>query len=107
MWGHPPPRSARASAKCPVATAPVVVYPGKFGESTVQREFLKGVMLNISSTDSLLPAKLEIAERVVAQFSESFVMNRQPGKGCHYYFDLQESKLPARVMSRLQMTPGL
>lgn len=89
------------------ATMPVLVYPGQFGESTVQREFLKGVMLNISSTDSLLPAKLEIAERIVAQFSEFFVMNRQPGKGCHYYFDLNEGKLPARVMSRLSMTPGL
>ncbi len=89
------------------ATTPVVVYPGKFGESTVQREFLKGVMLNISSTDSLLPAKLEIAERIVAQFSEFFVMNRQPAKGCHYFFDLDENKVPARVMSRLKMTVGL
>jgi hypothetical protein len=89
------------------ATAPVVVYPGKFGESTVQREFLKGVMLNISSTDSLLPAKLEIAERIAAQFSEFFVMDRQPAKGCHYSVDLNEGKVPARVMSRQQMTPGL
>ena len=89
------------------AITPVVVYPGKFGGSTVEREFLKGLMLNISSTDSLLPAKLEVAERVVAQFSEFFVMNRQPAKGCHYYFDLNEGKVPARVMSRLQMTPGL
>ena len=89
------------------AGAPVVVYPGKFGESTVQREFLKGVMLNISSTDSLLPAKLEIAERIVAQFSEFCVMNRQPAKGCHYYFDLNEGNAPARVISRLQMTSGL
>jgi hypothetical protein len=89
------------------ANTPVVVYPGKFGESTVEREFLKGVMLNISSTDSLLPAKLEIAERVVAQFSEFFVINRQPAKGCHYYVALNEGKAPARVMSRLQMTPGL
>ena len=89
------------------AITPVVVYPGKFGGSTVEREFLKGLMLNISSTDSLLPAKLEVAERVVAQFSEFFVMNRQPAKGRHYYFDLNEGKVPARVMSRLQMTPGL
>jgi len=89
------------------AGTPVVVYPGKFGESTVQREFLKGMMLNISSTDSLLPAKLEIAERIVAQFSEFFVMNRQPAKGCHYYFDLHDDKLPARVISRLKMPPGL
>lgn len=89
------------------ATGPVVVYPGKFGESTVQREFLKGLMLNISSTDSLLPAKLEVAERVVAQFSEFFVMNRRPAKGCHFYFDLDEGKMPARVLSRLPATPGL
>ena len=89
------------------AATPVVVYPGKFGESTVQREFLKGLMLGISSTDSLLPARLEIAERVVAQFSEFFVINRQPAKGCHYFFDLSNGNGPARVMSRLQMTPGL
>ena len=89
------------------AIPPVVVYPGLFGESTVQREFLNGLMLNVSSTDSLLPVKLEIAERIVAQFSEFFVINRQPAKGCHYYFDLNAGKVPARVMSRLQMTPGL
>jgi len=106
VWGEMGRLFAYAEEKG-FAASPVVVYPGKFGESTVQREFLKGVMLNISSTDSLLPAKLEVAERVVAQFSEFFQMSRQPGKGCHYYFDLDENKLPARVMSRLPMTPGL
>jgi hypothetical protein len=89
------------------ATTPVVVYPGTFGESTVQREFLKGVMLAISSTDSLLPVKLEIAERIVSQFSEFFALNRQPAKGCHYFLDLNAGKAPARMMSRLRMTPGL
>lgn len=88
-------------------TTKVEVYPGKFGDSTVQREFLKGLMLAISSTDSLLPAKLEIAERVVAQFSEFFVLSRQPAKGCHYYIALTTGKGPARMVSRLQMTPGL
>jgi len=85
----------------------VEVYPGKHGESTVQREFLTGLMLAISSTDSLLPAKLEIAERVVAQFSEFFVLSRQPTKGCHYYTDITTGKGPARMVTRLQMTPGL
>ncbi|MEK6211367.1 MAG: hypothetical protein AABM64_13535 [Pseudomonadota bacterium] len=89
------------------AAAKVEVYPGKFGESTVQREFLKGLMLAISSTDSLLPMKLEVAERVVAQFSEFFVIQRQPGKGCHYFIDISTGQGPARMVSRLQMTPGL
>ena len=85
----------------------VEVYPGQHGESTVQREFLTGVMLAISSTDSLLPAKLEIAERVVAQFSGFFVLSRQPTTGCHYYTDITTGKGPARMVTRLQMTPGL
>ena len=106
IWGQMGKLYAYAEDKG-FATAPLTVYPGTFGASTVQREFLKGVMLNISSTDSLLPAKLEIAERIVAQFSEFFVMSRQPAKGCHYHFDLNEDKLPARVLSRLPMTPGL
>lgn len=97
---------AYAEEKAFVATK-VEVYPGKFGDSTVQREFLKGLMLAISSTDSLLPAKLEIAEKVVVQFSEFFVLSRQPAKGCHYYIDLTTGKGPARMVSRLQMTPGL
>jgi len=87
--------------------AKVEVYPGKFGDSTVQREFLKGLMLAISSTDSLLPPKLVIAERVVAQFSEFFVLQRPPGKGFHYYIDISTGKGPARMVSRPQMTPGL
>ena len=106
IWGQMGKLFAYAEDKG-FATAPLTVYPGTFGASTVQREFLKGVMLNISSTDSLLPAKLEIAERIVAQFSEYFVLSRQPAKGCHYSFDLNEDKLPARVLSRLPMTPGL
>lgn len=89
------------------ATVPVVVYPGKFGESTVQREFLKAMMLAISSTDSLLPAKLEVAERIVAQFSEFFVLQRQPGKGCHYFVELGSDKPPARMVDRLQPSPAL
>jgi hypothetical protein len=89
------------------ADTSIVVYPGKFGESTVRREYLKAAMLGISSSDSLLPVKLEIAERIAAQFSEFFLMSRQPAKGCHYYVDLTENKPPARTLSRLQMTPGL
>ncbi|HEV8647315.1 MAG TPA: hypothetical protein VGR01_17275 [Burkholderiales bacterium] len=97
---------AHAEEKGFVATK-VEVYPGKFGASTVQREFLKGLMLAISSTDSLLPMKLEVAERVVAQFSEFFVLSRQPAKGCHYYIDLTTGMGPARMVSRLQMTEGM
>jgi hypothetical protein len=89
------------------ATAAVVVYPGAHGESTAQREFLKAMMLTVSSTDSLLPAKLEVAERIIARFSEFFLLQRQFGKGCHYFIELGAGKMPARVVERPKASEAL
>jgi hypothetical protein len=83
------------------------VYPGAFGESTVQREYLKALMLTMSATDSLLPRKLEVAERLIAQFCDQFVLQRQPAKACHSAVDLQTAKPPARVVARVSPTASL
>jgi hypothetical protein len=83
------------------ATKTCTVYPGAHGESTVQREYLKALMLAMSATDSLLPRKLELAERLVAQFSDAFVLQREPTKGCHYYVDLLAAKPPARLVAKV------
>ena len=77
------------------------VYPGAHGEGSVQREYVKALMLCMSATDSLLPRKLEVAERVVAQYSEHFVLQKQPTKGCHYHVDLSAGKPPARMIARI------
>ena len=81
------------------------VYPGAWGDSTVQRELLKALMLGMSATDSLLPRKLEVAERIVAQFSEYFVLQKQLAKGCHYHVDLAVARPPARLVARLTNAP--
>jgi len=106
LWGDLCKLYAYADEKS-FADTRVEVYPGQFGESTAKREFLKSMMLSISATDSLLPAKLEIAERVIAQFSEYFVLQRQPAKGAHYFVDLAASKSPARMIQRIEMKPSL
>jgi hypothetical protein len=81
------------------------VYPGAPGESTVQREYLKALMLSMSSTDSLLPRKLDVAERLVAHFADQFVLQKQPAKGCHYVVDLQVAKQPARLVAKVSSGP--
>jgi hypothetical protein len=81
------------------------VYPGVWGESTVQREYLKALMLGMSATDSLLPRKLELAERIIAQFSEFFVLQKQLAKGCHYHVDLSMARPPARLLARVTNAP--
>lgn len=76
----------------------VSVYPGLHGESSVQREFLKTLMLAMSSTDSLVPLELEVAERLVAYFGDRFILTGEPFEDCHFSFDLSMRKPPARVL---------
>ncbi len=78
------------------ATSAIAIYPGAHGSGTVQREFLKALMLSASSTDGLPPVKQEIAERAVAYFAESFKISTSPD-GCSHCFDLAAAKPPARM----------
>ncbi len=89
------------------AAGKVTVYPGVWGESSVQRELLKVFMLSVSSTDSLSAIQVEIVERVCAQFSEFFVMQKQASTGCHFWIDLSAQRPPARLADRLALSPTL
>ena len=73
--------------------------------SSVSRGKRVSPMLSMSATDSLLPLKLEVAERLVAQFGEHFVIQKQAAKGCHYVVDLQVAKRPARVVHEFLIEP--
>lgn len=76
----------------------VAIYPGAHGGGSVQQEFLKAVMLGISSTDGLSPMRQEIAERAVAHFSPGFRIGRAPEAGCGYCFDIAGGKPPFRLI---------
>jgi len=81
-----------------VATLPVAIYPGQHGGGTIQQEFLKALMLSVSSTDGLAPLNQEIAERIVAHFGGDFSMAAAADAAANYYFDLAMRKPAARVM---------
>ena len=80
------------------AGSAVAIYPGSHGSGSVRQEFLKAVMLSVSSTDGLSPMRQEIAERAVAHFSSGFRVAQQPGPGCGYCFDIAGGKPPFRVV---------
>ncbi|MCA1973686.1 MAG: hypothetical protein LDL44_12675, partial [Caenispirillum sp.] len=44
----------------------LAVYPNVPGESTAEQEYLKALVFQASSMDSLLPLEIEIAERLIA-----------------------------------------
>jgi hypothetical protein len=82
------------------ATRRSQIYPGKHGESTVQEEFLKALMLVASAPDGLPPVRVHIAERTVAHFAHRFVL-QQAASECSFCFDLAMHRPPARVTKNI------
>ena len=64
-----------------IADVTVDIYAGAHGQGTVREEFLKALMLAVSSLDGLTPLAQDIAERTVAHFGNLFVSQMQPGPG--------------------------
>ena len=75
---------------------PVTVYPGIPGDSTVDQEFLRILMLSASSPDSLLPAEVELCERLIGHFTPRFVLTSEPRGETPYWIDLAAANPPLR-----------
>ena len=84
-----------------VADGVVLVYPGEPAKSSVQREFLRAVMLAASSPDGLLPLHQEIAARAIAHLAGAFRVSTTP-EGCTHCFDLALGKPPLRLFQEAQ-----
>jgi len=85
-----------------ITTGTIEIYPGAHGQGTVQQEFLKAMMLGVSSTGGLTPLRQEIAERTVAHFGAMFTLQAKPTPGCNDFFDLSMRTPPARVTKGLE-----
>jgi len=81
------------------------LYRGEKRETTAEREFLRPLMLAISSPDGLLPIQIELADRIIAQCCDAFVISAQPGKELHYVSDLGAAFPPGRISPRIAVTP--
>ncbi len=97
LWSYAEDRGITASR--------VMLYEGV--ESTVQREFLKPLMLAMSAADSLPPGDLDIAERIVAHYAGRFDLQRHPAKGCHFFIDIDAGTPPARYLPGTRVRPGV
>ncbi len=75
------------------------IYGGAHGRGTIRQEFLRTLMLGVSSTGGLSPAKQNIAERAIAHFSKAFVSSTSAIAGCNFFFDLNGGMAPARVLA--------
>jgi cyclic-di-GMP-binding protein len=83
------------------ATQSVTLYQGEQADSNIQREYLRALMLSISSADSLPPEKVQLAESFIRHYTDFFALERSPRRGCHYYVDLKAGRAPARLVARI------
>ena len=90
-----------------LAGTKVVLYPGLPGESTPQQEFLKGVVFSASSPDALLPLEVDLAERLIAEFTPKFTLSPTPGPDMSYWTDLNQNMAPQRLVRPPPQTPTL
>lgn len=86
----------------------VTVYPGVPMDSSAERDFMRALMLAASSPDCLMPVDLELAERVVAHFSGSFLISEahQP-QATYHWIDLARGAPPKRLTQTPTASPGL
>jgi len=76
-------------------------------ESTPKLEFLKAAMFSSSSPDGLLPAEVELAERLIAELAPGFHIGAKAAKDLIYWIDLGQPMAPARVLKAPPATPAL
>jgi hypothetical protein len=84
----------------------VAAYPGG-GESTPRQEYLKAVLLDMSSPDTLLPHEVEACERLITEFAASYAMDTQGGATLTHWIDLGEAMSPLRLARLPQSASGL
>lgn len=86
---------------------PVTLYPDVPGESTVEQEYLKALVFQASSMDSLLPLEIEIAERYIAHFLPQFVFTAEMQPDNVYWVDADKPAPPKRLAVLPQVAPSL
>ena len=70
-------------------------------------EFLKVAMFSSSSPDGLLPAEIELAEKLVAELAGGFAMANTAAKELLYWTDLAQPMEPVRMAKAPQAAPTL
>jgi hypothetical protein len=89
------------------AQTELTLYPTTRAITSVEREYLKVMMLWASSADVLPPLRQEIAERAVACFVDSFRLGKHVFPGAAYSFDPARDQPPVRLFGSAAVAPEM
>jgi len=85
-----------------IAQVAVREFPGSPSRTTPEQEFVRIAMFGACSPGSLLPAQIEIADRLAARFARWFRIASHAGSTTPYRIDLDQGSPPARCIGDVQ-----
>lgn len=85
----------------------VVPYGGQGGYSNVLLEFARALLLNVSAPDKLLPAQIELADRLATYCAGALALSERPETDSMFYIDLAAKRPPARLLKGMPITPTM
>ncbi len=89
-----------------VARTAVREYAGSPTRTTAEQEFVRTAMLAVCALGSLLPAQIEMADRIAARFARGFRIAPEPESATPYQIDVQQGTPPARRVGSDEAAPG-
>lgn len=96
LWGRLG-YACRVAEEVGLANRPIQLYAQFGGPTTVVQEYLKVLVFQASSMDSLLPLEMELAERLIAHFLPDFVFGPEGRPESVYWVDLASGQPPMRL----------
>lgn len=82
------------------------LYSGVAGETSPRLEYVRALVLDIISPDSLLPVQVEAAERLIGDFAPVFTLGAQPAPEATHWIDLAQGMAPQRLVKPPQPAHG-
>ena len=90
-----------------VAHAPVKLDPAAVHLTTVEREYITGLLLDVAPTGSLLPTQTHCLHLILRHFSEHFRLADGYTAKLPFYIDPAKGKPPQRWLVGLKPRPGV
>ncbi len=90
-----------------IAEVAVREFPGSPSRTTAQQELVRIAMFSVCSPGSLLPAQIEVADRLAARFARWFRIAPHPAATLPYRIDLDQGAPPARYLGEADAGPAM
>lgn len=82
-------------------------YPNQTQTTSPHHEFLRVLMLYISSPETLAPDQIVACYHIAGLLAGSFEFKETPDAGCTHFIDLTKSIAPKRMSDKVQSAPSL